>query len=128
MKIIIDTNVYAELARGNEHVRRILENADVVFVPVAVLGELHAGFNMGSRTAENRRQLEDFLDLPGVVTVSLDSSVAERYGELVSLLKKNGTPLPTNDVWIGATALETGGRMMTFDSHYKSIPGLMMVL
>ena len=128
MRVLVDTNAYAELARGNAHIRALLENVDGIVVSAIVLGELFAGFRLGSKRAENAQRLNEFLRTPGVAVVPVDTGIAERYGELVGILKKNGTPIPTNDVWISATALETGSRMLTFDSHFHQVPGLMMVL
>ena len=128
MRLIIDTNAYTALAAGNPHVRNLLEHAEEIVVSAVVLGELHAGFRGGSRRTENARRLSEFLKAPGVSTIPIDSSIAERYGELIRVLKDNGTPIPTNDVWIAATALETGTRMVTFDAHFKMVPGLMTVL
>jgi len=128
MRLIIDTNAYAELAKGNAHIRKLLENADEIVVSAVVLGVLYAGFKLGSRKTENIQVLSEFLKTPGVAIIPIDSAIAERYGELIGVLKDNGTPIPTNDVWIAATALETGGRILTSDSHFHQPPGLMMVL
>lgn len=128
MRLIIDTNAYAELARGNPHVRALLEHADEIVVSAIVMGELHAGFRGGSRRQENERQLREFLAAPGVHTISVDESIAERYGEVVRILKAQGTPIPTNGVWIAATALETGCRVLSLDTHFQQVPGLMMAM
>lgn len=128
MTVAIDTNAYAELARGNTHVRSILEAADRVLVPAIVLGELHSGFALGSQRDRNRNTLSVFLSAPGVAVVPVDTAVAERYGELVRVLRKRGTPIPTNDVWIAATVLETGSRLLSFDSHFADVPGVMSIL
>jgi tRNA(fMet)-specific endonuclease VapC len=80
---------------------------------------------MGERMQTNIEELNSFLERPGIVTVSIDLSIAERYGLLVKALKEAGTPIPTNDLWIAAVALETGARLLTRDRHFKSIPGLL---
>lgn len=128
MKYAIDTNIYAELAKGNEHIRLLLETVDEIVVSTVVLGELHAGFRLGSKRSQNLDSLTEFLQARGVVVIPPDELIAERYGELIGTLKENGTPIPTNDVWIAATAMETASRMLTLDSHYGHVPGLMMVL
>lgn len=128
MRMLIDTNAYSELARGNGHVRLLVENAAEIIMPAIVLGELHAGFALGSQTPENNRRLGEFLKLPGVRIFPVDHPIAERYGDLIAVLRKNGTPVPTNDIWIAATALESASRVLTFDSHYDLIPGIMRVL
>ena len=126
--MLMDTNAYSELARGNAHVRLLVEHAAEIILPTVVLGELHAGFALGSQTREHNRGLAEFLKLPGVRIFPVDHPVAERYGDLIAILRKNGTPVPTNDIWIAATALESASRVLTFDSHYDLIPGIMRVL
>jgi predicted nucleic acid-binding protein len=124
MRVCLDTNAFSRLMRGHDPLTQLLESADEVLIPATVLGELHAGFEMGSRREENRRQLGEFLALPGVETVAVTHDVAERYGLLVSQLTRQGTPIPTNDIWIAASALETGTRLVTYDPHFQHIHGL----
>ena len=127
MRVCLDTNAYSQLMGGHAPLSQLLESADEVFVPVTVLGELHAGFELGARREVNRRQLDEFLALPGVETITMTVEIAERYGVLVSQLARQGTPIPTNDIWIAATALETGTRLVAYDSHFESIPGLIVL-
>ncbi len=126
MRICIDTNIYSALKKGNPEIRKILENADEIYIPSIVLGELYAGFQMGSKLRKNIKDLKEFIELPGIYIIDLGESIAERYGLLIKILKENGTPLPTNDVWISATALENGARIATFDEHFQLVPGLMI--
>lgn len=127
MRICIDTNIYSALKKGNPEISKLLENADEVHIPSIVLGELYAGFRMGSRLNENIKDLKQLLEQPGIHIIDIDESIAERYGTLIKILKDSGTPIPTNDIWIAATALENGARMATFDTHFQLIPGLMTV-
>jgi predicted nucleic acid-binding protein len=92
-----------------------------------MLGELFAGFCLGKREKENRRELADFLELPGVSVVNIDLVIADRYGIIVKALRKQGTPIPTNDIWIAAVALETGSRLISYDTHFECIPGLLVI-
>jgi len=107
--------------------RHTLEFAVDVFVPATVLGELHAGFELGTKRDENVARLREFLSLPGVSVAETTADVAERYGLLVASLRNAGTPLPTNDIWIAATALETGARLVTYDRHFQAVPGLVLL-
>jgi tRNA(fMet)-specific endonuclease VapC len=125
MKICVDTSAYSTFMQGNRAIKELLESADQILVPSVVLGELYAGFYMGQRTKTNIGELNSFLERPGIATVSIDLSIAERYGLLVKALKEAGTPIPANDIWIAATALETGARLLTRDRQFKSIPGLL---
>ena len=127
MRVCLDTNAYSRLMGGHAPLTQLLESAEEVLVPATVLGELHAGFEMGSRRAVNRRQLEEFLALPGVETLAVTDEMSERYGILVGQLMRQGTPIPTNDIWIAAAVLETGTRLITYDSHFENISGLIVL-
>lgn len=101
-----------------------LQLATAVFVPTPTVGELEAAFLNGTRPRENQAILDAFLDEPLVQTIEIDRRVARRYGALYSKLKKAGTPIPINDVWIAACAAESGARLLTFDRDFRLIPGL----
>jgi tRNA(fMet)-specific endonuclease VapC len=126
MRACLDTNAYSMLMRGRADLQRSLEEAESVHVPTVVLGELFAGFFMGTRCAENCHDLEAFLDLPGVEVAPTTKEIAERYGYLLRDLRKQGTPIPTNDLWIAATALESGARLISYDDHFKQVAGLIV--
>ncbi len=96
----------------------------MVLLPVVVIGELEAAFEGGNRAAMNRAGLAEFLSEPYVVTVDVNESVAHRYGELFALLRRNGTPISVNDVWIAAVTLDTGSHLLTFDQDFKHVPNL----
>lgn len=127
MRLCLDTNAYSALMRHRAGLQRYLEEAELIHLPTIVLGELYAGFCLGSRYAENCSDLEVFLELPGVRITPPDQGVAERYGYLVRDLRQQGTPLPTNDLWIAATALETGTRLVSYDAHFQHVPGLIVI-
>jgi len=127
MKICLDTNAYSRLMLGHTPLKDLLESVDEILVPATVLGELHAGFERGSRRQANRAQLDTFLGQPGVHRLVVDEGVAERYGSLVCQLSRAGTPLPTNDIWIAASAMECGARLVSYDTHFASIPGLLVL-
>ena len=127
MRICLDTNAYSAFKRGDADVIDLVETADEVAVPSIVLGELFAGFRMGSRARINVAELDEFLHRPGVSVAAVTRDAAERYGMLVSKLKQQGTPLPTNDIWIAAIALELGAQLVTMDAHFDDIPGVFVI-
>jgi len=127
MKLCLDTCAYSRLVQQENALVVCVEEADNVFIPSVVLGELFAGFMLGKREKENRQQLDAFLNLPGVEVVSVDASVAERYAFIVKQLRSQGTPIPTNDIWIASVALETGSRLVSYDAHFERIPGLIVL-
>ena len=99
---------------------------DQVLMSAVVLGELHAGFKGGSRERENVELLEDFLRRPAVRTVDVTRATAEVFGVVKQTLKKAGAPIPINDVWIAAHAIETGSWLLPYDHHFTSVPGILL--
>jgi tRNA(fMet)-specific endonuclease VapC len=108
--------------RGRDEVKEVLEKADSLIMPTIVLGELYAGFAAGQRKQENIQKLRDFLASSGTRVAQTTEETAERYGRLVQQLKLQGTPIPTNDIWIAAVAFETGAVLLTSDRHFSAIP------
>jgi len=123
-KIILDTNAYARLLAGDEHVLDAVSGAEVVYISVFVLGELVAGFAGGSKEQENRKTLGSFLRKPTVKILNATSETAEIFGFVKSGLKRAGTPIPINDVWIAAHGIETGSTVITYDTHFHKVAGL----
>lgn len=126
MKRCIDTCAYSRLMLGDPSLQLLMEESDLLVVPVIVLGELHSGFERGSRTAENEERLHTFLETPSVRIQDITWDIARRYSLLVNALRDAGTPLPTNDIWIAATALELGARLLTYDAHFNQVAGLIV--
>lgn len=107
-KILLDTNAYTRLLRGDQDVLDFLGKSETVYMSIFVLGELYAGFSEGTRDTENRSTLHRFLEKPTVKILNATSDTAEIFGMIRSNLRRNGTPLPMNDVWIAAHGIETG--------------------
>ncbi len=121
-KVMIDTSAYVAFLRGNSGVKEAVQQADeIVFNPV-VLGELKAGFLMGRNEKRNRGIFEDFLSSPRVIIVEIDEETSERYAVIVHSLRMKGTPIPTNDLWIAASAMQHGLKVLTTDRHYLEVP------
>jgi tRNA(fMet)-specific endonuclease VapC len=123
-RIVLDTSAYSHLRRGHEAVIDAVSRAEVVHLPATVLGELEAGFRLGRRQRENRRSLAQFLDEPFVNVVDVTAAVAARYGAIFEQLRRDGTPIPVNDIWIGASTLSVGAHLVTFDTDFARIVGL----
>ncbi len=122
--ILLDTNCYSAYLAGDERVLSALAEAEVVYMSIFVLGELFAGFRGGTKVRQNREYLKRFLAKRNVKTLSATQDTAEIFGDLKDKLKRSGSPLPINDVWIAAHALETGSVLITYDSHFQKITGL----
>lgn len=126
IRLCLDTSGYSRLMRGHGPLERRLEEADEILLSATVIGELLAGFLAGSRPAENTALLAEFRRQPGIGVLDVTDNVAERYGRVVAELRRQGTPIPTNDIWIAAAALENGGRIVAYDDHFRQVPGLIV--
>ncbi len=124
--ILIDTNVYSGFKSGDPWALAVLQRAERILVCPTVLGELLAGFACGSRPGQNGDELEAFLDTPRVEVVQADETTARFYAEVYRLLREMGKPIPTNDLWIAAAALQHGACLATMDRHFRPIAGLLL--
>ena len=120
-RLCLDTSAYGNFRRGESRVVEHLDRAEWIGVPSVVIGELRAGFLIGSRTEENIDELEEFLRHPAVEVVVVDENVAQIYGEIFGDLRARGRPLPTNDIWIAASAARAGATLLTFDAHFREV-------
>ena len=123
-RILLDTSAYSHFLRGNNLVLDAMVQAEVIFMSIFVLGELHYGFRGGARLKQNRKLLEDFLQKPSVQVLPGTAETAQIFSEIKFDLKSSGSPIPLNDVWIAASTMETGSVLVTFDKHFTRIPGL----
>ena len=124
MRLALDTNRYTDLARGLEPTVSLVATADHVYLPFIVAGELRAGFAAGRRTAENERALGQFLATPGVEMLLADEQTTLHYGVVYAQLRRQGTPIPTNDLWIAALVLQHGLVLHARDQHFDHVPQL----
>ena len=124
MKVLLDTNAYVAFRRGHSEVVELVRNSETVVLSVVVVGELLFGFRNGSKFGSNVGLLERFLDHPQVRLLDITFETAERFGILSSDLKRRGSPIPTNDVWIASHVFESGTELVTFDRHFERIDSL----
>lgn len=119
--VVLDTNAYSDWRRfGRWH--EILAHADRILMPVVVMGELIHGFKEGDRLEQNLSKLDTFLGQPQVEEPVFSRTTADIYGDLLHYLRKNGTPIPTNDIWIAACAYEHHALLLTRDKHFEHLP------
>lgn len=123
-KILLDTNAFVALFRGDKGVLDYINHADRVYASVIAIGELLAGFRGGTHYRRNCNMLDRFLSKPAVDVIPVTRDTSDCFGRLKDTLKKNGTPIPINDVWLGAHGLEYGAIIVTFDRHFTHVPGL----
>lgn len=123
-KILIDTNAYSSFLNGNNDVSRALSRADITYLSVFVLAELYYGFRGGSKEKWNKELLQKFIDKPTVKILDATAETADIFGNIKYKLKKSGNPIPVTDVWIASHSIETGAVLITYDDHFKKVPGL----
>lgn len=123
-KILLDTNAYVGYLRGDNKVLDYLGQADFVYMSVFVLGELCAGFKAGEQEKKNKQILDRFLIKSTVFLLHASKETAEIFGLIKDSLRRSGHPIPLNDIWIGAHALETGSVLLTYDRQFTVVPGL----
>src|SRR6266540_3645859 len=118
-RLIVDTNFYAAFKKNDADAVNILRRADFIGVNTVILGELLAGFRCGSREDRNRQELDKFLESPRVEILPIDEETAEFYAQVFRELKLKGRPIPSNDLWLAATALQHGLALATYDDHFS---------
>ena len=121
-RIMLDISAYTAFLMGNSKIKLSIQQAEEVFLNPIILGELMAGFLMGKNEKRNRAILQDFLSSPRVKIVEIDEETSERYAVIVGHLRIRGTPIPTNDIWIAASAMQQGLKVLTTDKHYLEVP------
>jgi tRNA(fMet)-specific endonuclease VapC len=124
VRLALDTNRYTDLCRGIAEVVETVEAADEVRLPFVVLGELRAGFAVGNQGPRNEAILRRFLLKPGVDTLYADEQTTHHYANVYRQLRKQGTPMPTNDMWIAALVLQHSLVLYDRDPHFDALPQL----
>lgn len=127
MTILLDTDAFSAFMRGHENVVARVRRAERVLLSAVAAGELLFGFRRGSRYERNLKALEAFLANPYVELLPVTWTTAERFGRIASALRARGRPIPTNDIWIAAHAMETGADLLSFDEHYGHVDGIAWV-
>ena len=126
-RLLIDTNIYSHALRGNQTVIKTLQKAEVIGISSISIGELFSGFKGGNREQKNREELDIFLDSSRVQLFYIDEITANYYADILNNLKASGKPIPTNDIWIAASAFQHGLKLYSMDAHFKSVKGLMLL-
>jgi tRNA(fMet)-specific endonuclease VapC len=122
MNLALDTNAYVEFARGDETALARVQKASTIVLPFVVLAELRAGFLHGSHALANERNLARFLGRPRIRVLYADDETTHHYARLFLQLRRQGTPIPTNDLWIGALVVQHGLHLYARDRHFDHIP------
>lgn len=124
-RLAVDTNAVIAYREGITEVCNIMDSADILFLPVIVLGELLYGAVNSVRSQENEQIINKFLDISTLVFI--DKSIAVQYSRVRLALKKIGHPIPENDLWIAATCLEHNLPLLSSDRHFDYVYGLKVI-
>lgn len=124
LRVALDTNRYTDLARGKPEVLVVARRAEEIVLSFVVLGELRAGFLLGARSDANEGNLQRFLAQDRVSVAYPDEDTTHHYARLFAQLRRQGTPIPTNDLWIAAVVLQRGLFLCSRDAHFDLLPQL----
>ncbi len=124
MKLLLDTSAYSALMRGHRAVAATVRRAEAVLLSAIAVGELLYGFRHGERFEENAARLEAFLANPFVTLLEVGYATADRFARIAASLRRKGEPIPTNDIWIAAHAMEAGADLLSSDAHFGAVDGL----
>lgn len=127
MRVLLDSNAYSLLMRGQEEVAGLVRRAEEILFSAVVVGELMYGFRRGTHFERNAADLRTFLDSPYSSFVEVGPVTADRYARIAAALRAKGRPIPTNDVWIAAHAMETGADLVSADGHFEYVEGIVWV-
>lgn len=122
MKIALDANRYSDLMKDDPAVTHLVHRAEKVVLPFCVVAEMRAGFLAGDRPSQNESRLRSFLEMPGVSVLLPDEETTVVYATLYQQLRKQGTPIPINDVWIAACVVQHHLLLCTRDRHFDHLP------
>ena len=122
VEIAIDTNRYRDFVDGAPEAVAVFRTAPRICVPFVVVGELRAGFAVGSRGGENERVFEQFLHRPRVDVLLATMETTRHYAYLYRQLRAAGTPIPTNDLWIAALVVQHDLTLFSRDAHLDALP------
>jgi len=122
VRLALDTNAYVDLCKGVAGTARLVETAESVSLPFAVVAELRAGFAMGRKSSENELTLRRFLLVDGAGVLYPDDQTSHHYASVFRQLRHQGTPIPTNDLWIAALVLQHNLVLHSRDRHFDHLP------
>ena len=123
-KFLLDTNIVIALFADDPAVRDQLADDLEVFIPSIVLGELFYGALKSTRVEANLARLDEFTRSSAVL--GCDATTARYYGQIKNTLREKGRPIPENDIWIAAIAMQHGFTLATRDRHFDEVEGLLI--
>ena len=125
MRLFLDTSAYSFAMRGENGVVSLLREAEELIMCPITTGELFAGFARGSKEIENHKVFKEFLKSPRVRIVPITTDTSVFYAKILNDLRAIGKPIPSNDIWIAACAMQEGAQLLSSDRHFQAVPGLL---
>ena len=125
--LCLDTNTYSAFLAGKAVAVKRISQVEHIWLPAPVLGELRAGFAKGSKAAANELLLQEFLASQHVHVIAIDEAVTRCYAKIFDQLRKDGSPIPTNDLWIAACVMHVGFPVYSLDAHFKHVSGIELI-
>jgi predicted nucleic acid-binding protein len=122
--ILLDTNAYTAFKRRHDEAIEIIRNVDIIGINTVIIGELLGGFALGNKETINRYELNKFLNSDRVIIFDIDQQTSECYALIYYELRNKGRPIPTNNLWIAATAIQHNLTLFTYDSDFQHIENL----
>ena len=124
MNLCLDTSAYIWVARGKAAPALLysIQTADVIIIPLFVMAELRLGFLEAVRGSDEEATFRTFLAAPSVKVAYPDEITTRFYAEFHYYLRRKGTPIPVNDIWIAAQAVQASAVLATFDAHFEQLP------
>lgn len=123
-RYLLDSNIIIDVFRGEAKTVERISLTQKLFVPVVVIGELYYGAyksNQIARRIAEVKQLEELVTILNVTPVT-----SQLYGEIKQRLYAKGKPIPENDIWIAAIAIEHGLVLITRDKHFEEVEGVVL--
>lgn len=127
MRLLIDTNRYRDLCEGDPATLEVIQQADTISIPFIVLAELRSGFLCGTLAKKNEQYLTRFLNAPRTRILFADENTTHHYAQVFAQLRLQGTPIPTNDIWISALAIQHDLMLYSRDKHFNNLPQIAIV-
>jgi tRNA(fMet)-specific endonuclease VapC len=128
MKLLLDTSAYVGFKLNRHEIVEVILKAESILISPIVLGELLFGFRNGARFKDNMDDLNRFLEHEIIKLIQVNEITSDRYSRIAKQLRLQGTPIPTNDIWIAAQTMEHGAELITSDRHFEKINGLIYTI
>lgn len=119
---LLDTNIVVDLFNNEKKVLDWISGITEVYIPNVVIGELYYGFLKSARKKDNINDLEEFIISSSIVDTDINTS--KLYGEIKNGLRKKGRPIPDNDIWISAIAIQHSMTLVTRDRHFENVENM----